>query len=135
MLSKRGNFDSVFSEPVHDFIIKADEVRITSYNVCYTKLLRGGGENDLRTTVEIAKRTVENGMNFLLDFHYSDFWADPAKQVKPKAWENLNINALETAVYLHTIDTLKALKNQGVSPAMVQVGNEITNGLLRNNFV
>jgi len=90
----------------------------------------GGGENDLRTTVEIAKRTVENGMNFLLDFHYSDFWADPAKQVKPKAWENLNINALETAVYLHTIDTLKALKNQGVSPAMVQVGNEITNGLL-----
>jgi arabinogalactan endo-1,4-beta-galactosidase len=69
-------------------------------------------------------------MDFLLDFHYSDFWADPAKQVKPKAWENLHINDLETAVYLHTVDTLKALKNQGVSPAMVQVGNEITNGLL-----
>lgn len=90
----------------------------------------GGGENDLRTTMEIARRTIENGMDFLLDFHYSDFWADPAKQVKPKAWGKLDINSLKTAVYLHTVDTLKTLKNQGISPAMVQVGNEITNGLL-----
>lgn len=90
----------------------------------------GGGGNDLPTAIEIAKRTVESGMDFMLDFHYSDFWADPAKQVKPKTWENLSGEALETAVYLHTADTLKALKNQKLVPAMVQVGNEITKGLL-----
>lgn len=90
----------------------------------------GGGTNDLKTTIEIARRTVENGMEFMLDFHYSDFWADPAKQVKPKAWKNLSYKALETAVYLHTLDTLKALKNQKLIPTMVQVGNEITKGLL-----
>lgn len=90
----------------------------------------GGGMNDLQTTIEIARRTVENGMEFMLDFHYSDFWADPAKQVKPKAWEKLTGKALETAVYLHTVDSLKALKNQKLVPTMVQVGNEITKGLL-----
>lgn len=70
----------------------------------------GGGGNDLETTIEIAERTVQSGMDFMLDFHYSDFWADPAKQVKPKAWKELSGEALETAVYLHTVDTLKALK-------------------------
>ncbi len=90
----------------------------------------GGGTNDLQTTLELAQRAASNGMAFLLDFHYSDFWADPAKQVKPKAWHNLTGRDLETAVYLHTRQTLKALKNHGLTPAMVQVGNEITNGLL-----
>lgn len=90
----------------------------------------GGGGNDLQTTIGIAKRTVESGMDFMLDFHYSDFWADPAKQIKPKAWRKLTGEALETAVYLHTVDTLKALKNRKLVPSMVQVGNEITKGLL-----
>lgn len=90
----------------------------------------GGGGNDLQTTMEIANRAVESGMDFMLDFHYSDFWADPAKQIKPKAWKSLSGAALETAVYLHTLDTLKALKNQKLTPAMVQIGNEITKGLL-----
>ena len=85
----------------------------------------GGGGNDLETTIEIAERTVQSGMDFMLDFHYSDFWADPAKQVKPKAWKELSGEALETAVYLHTVDTLKALKNHKLVPTMVQVGNEI----------
>lgn len=62
----------------------------------------------------------------MLDFHYSDFWADLTKQVKPKAWKELSGEALETAVYLHTVDTLKALKNHKLVPTMVQVGNEIT---------
>lgn len=90
----------------------------------------GGGMNDLETTAALAGRTVEHGMDFMVDFHYSDFWADPGKQVKPKAWENLSGSALETAVYLHTSETLKALKNKKLIPAMVQVGNEITKGLL-----
>ena len=90
----------------------------------------GGGMNDLHTTIKLAKRAKANGMSYLLDFHYSDFWADPAKQIKPKAWANLTGERLETAVYLHTIDTLKAMKNQGLEPEIVQVGNEITKGLL-----
>lgn len=90
----------------------------------------GGGGNNLQTTIELARRTLDNGMSYLLDFHYSDFWADPGKQIKPKAWRCLCGESLETAVYLHTVDTLKALKNEGLVPAMVQVGNEITNGLL-----
>lgn len=90
----------------------------------------GGGGNNLQTTIELARRTLDNGMSYLLDFHYSDFWADPGKQIKPKAWRGLRGESLETAVYLHTVDTLKALKNEGLVPAMVQVGNEITNGLL-----
>lgn len=90
----------------------------------------GGGYNDLQTTAELAGRIVACGMSFMLDFHYSDFWADPAKQIKPKAWKYLQGKELETAVYLHTVDTLKYLKNRGLVPDMVQVGNEITNGLL-----
>lgn len=90
----------------------------------------GGGGNDLLTTAELAARAKAEGLDFLLDFHYSDFWADPAKQVKPKTWQALTGRALCTAVYLHTADTLKFLKNRGLAPAMIQLGNEITNGLL-----
>lgn len=90
----------------------------------------GGGINDLATTAELAARAKENRLDLALDFHYSDFWADPAKQIKPKTWGDLSGEALRTAVYLHTADTLKFLKNRGVVPGMVQIGNEITNGLL-----
>lgn len=90
----------------------------------------GGGMNDLQTTIALARRTVDSGMSYMLDFHYSDFWADPAKQMKPKAWEKLKGKSLEEAVYFYTADTLRALKNEKLVPAMVQVGNEITKGLL-----
>ncbi len=90
----------------------------------------GGGGNDLETTIELAKRTAENGMELLLDLHYSDFWADPSKQIKPKAWEGLCGAKLQRAVYKYTAETLRRFRAEGVSPAMVQVGNEITNGLL-----
>lgn len=90
----------------------------------------GGGCNDLQTTAELAERIINSGMSYMLDFHYSDFWADPAKQIKPKAWMKLSGKELETAVYLHTADTLKYLKNRNLMPQMIQVGNEITNGLL-----
>ena len=80
--------------------------------------------------MEIAQRTMSNGMSYMLDFHYSDFWADPAKQMKPKTWEKLKGKSLETAVYLHTVNTLKTLKNAKLLPKMVQIGNEITKGLL-----
>ncbi|GBF73659.1 hypothetical protein PA598K_01967 [Paenibacillus sp. 598K] len=90
----------------------------------------GGGTNDLAATIALARRTAQHGMQFMLDMHYSDFWADPTTQVKPKAWQELTGTALEDAVYRHTYDTLQALGSQGLAPELIQIGNEITNGLL-----
>lgn len=91
---------------------------------------QSGGYCSLRHTLAMAKRIKAQGMSFLLDFHYSDFWADPGQQKKPKAWENLTGEALEKAVYTFTKETLEALKAEGVMPDMVQIGNEIRSGLL-----
>ena len=93
----------------------------------------GGGGNDLATTVGLARRTLARGMLLLLDFHYSDFWADPAKQFLPKAWRGFTDDALEEALYDFTRRSLLALCAAGAPPSAVQVGNEITNGLLWPN--
>lgn len=88
------------------------------------------GYCSLDHTLQMARKIVENGMSFMLDFHYSDFWADPAQQRKPLAWENLSREQLEEAVYTYTKDTLLAFEDQGTLPDMVQIGNEIRSGLL-----
>jgi arabinogalactan endo-1,4-beta-galactosidase len=90
----------------------------------------GAGGNDLATTIELARRVRAAGMELLLDFHYSDFWADPGKQNVPKAWRGFTGERLEKAVFDYTRETLLALEGAGAPPAMAQVGNEITNGLL-----
>jgi arabinogalactan endo-1,4-beta-galactosidase len=66
----------------------------------------------------------------MIDFHYSDSWADPNKQYKPKAWENLNFSDLKKAVYDHTYDVIAAMKKENITPEWVQIGNEIPNGIL-----
>lgn len=88
------------------------------------------GYCSLDHTLQMARKIAANGMSFLLDFHYSDFWADPAHQKKPKEWEHLSRKQLEDAVYAYTRDTLLALEKQGTLPDMVQIGNEIRSGLL-----
>lgn len=90
----------------------------------------GAGTNDLAKTIELSKRAKAHDMGVLLDFHYSDFWADPGKQILPKAWKGYDEEALEEAVYTYTIAVMERLHAEGVAPTMVQVGNEITNGLL-----
>ncbi len=87
----------------------------------------GGGNNDLAKAIEIGKRATKYKMKLLVDFHYSDFWADPAKQMAPKAWEGLEYFDLQDALYNYTKESLQALKDAGVVVGMVQVGNE-TNG-------
>lgn len=89
-----------------------------------------GGYCSLERTIVMAKKIKQEGFDFLLDFHYSDWWADPGQQRKPKAWENLHGTELEEAVYTYTIKVLCALKEAGVMPDMVQIGNEIRSGLL-----
>ena len=81
-------------------------------------------------TVTMALRAKKMGMRVMINFHYSDSWADPAKQSKPQAWENHSFSELSNDVYNHTFDVLVALKNAGVTPEWVQVGNEIPGGML-----
>lgn len=88
------------------------------------------GYCSLEQTIAMAKRIVEQDMSFMLDFHYSDFWADPGQQNKPKAWEGLTFEELKTAVYEYTRETLLTMKKEGVLPDIVQIGNEIRSGLL-----
>ena len=90
----------------------------------------GGGGCDLASVCGLARRTKDLGLRWQLVFHYSDFWTDPGKQTLPKAWRDLAPRELEGAVYAFTRDTLRHLKDQGLSPELVSVGNEITNGLL-----
>jgi arabinogalactan endo-1,4-beta-galactosidase len=88
------------------------------------------GYNDLAHVLEMARRVKVLGMGLVIDFHYSDDWADPAKQIKPAAWNNLSFDKLETAVHDYSRDVVAALKQQGTLPDMVQIGNEITPGIL-----
>ena len=89
----------------------------------------GGGNNDVLKAVEIGKRATRYGMRLIVDFHYSDFWADPGKQMVPLAWKDMNIREKADALYAFTKDALLTMKAGGVAVGMVQLGNE-TNGAL-----
>ncbi len=89
----------------------------------------GGGNNDVATAIEIGKRATQYGMGIMIDFHYSDFWADPSKQMCPKAWDGMSLEEKETALYDFTYDSLSEIVNAGVNVTMVQVGNETTTGM------
>ena len=90
----------------------------------------GAGTCDLETVLSLARRAKAAGMDWLLDLHYSDFWADPGKQVVPKAWQGLDEDGLAEAVYRFTREVLTRCIAEDLAPGMVQVGNELTNGLL-----
>ena len=87
----------------------------------------GGGNCDINVAREIGLRATANGMKLLVDFHYSDFWADPAKQMAPKAWKSSRTRASQLKAY--TLESLTLLKEAGVDVGMVQLGNESNNGL------
>ncbi len=84
----------------------------------------GGGHNDVKTAAEIGRRAAKYGMKLLVDFHYSDFWADPEKQRVPKAWEGKSRADKGSAIYFFTLDALKEIRDAGGDIGMVQVGNE-----------
>ena len=89
----------------------------------------GGGNNDIDAAVAIGKRAAAAGLSLLVDFHYSDFWADPGKQMIPRAWKGLKYTEKVDALYQFTKESLEKLKAAGVPVSMVQVGNE-TNGAM-----
>jgi beta-galactosidase len=88
------------------------------------------GYCDLPHTLAMAKRVKAAGMKILLDFHYSDYWADPEKQYKPAAWKGQSFPQLKNSLYTYTRSVIKALKDQGTTPDMVQIGNEINHGIV-----
>jgi len=99
------------------------------------------GYNNMAKVVAFASQVKSRGMKLLIDLHYSDTWADPGKQFKPAAWNGHTLNQLKTDVHNHTLNVCNTLKNAGATPDMIQVGNEITPGLLweegrivNNNF-
>ncbi len=106
-------------------------VRIRIWNDPYNSSGNGygGGNNDLDKAIRLGQMVTKAGMRVLIDFHYSDFWADPKKQKAPKAWAGYSIAEKEDAVYKFTLDSLNALRSAGVDVGMVQVGNETNNGI------
>ena len=89
----------------------------------------GGGNNDVEKAATIGKRAAKYGMKLLVDFHYSDFWADPAKQQCPKAWRKKDIDEKSQLLYDFTVESLNAIMKAGADVGMVQIGNEINNAL------
>lgn len=89
----------------------------------------GGGHNDLNTAIAIGQRATSYGMEVLIDFHYSDFWADPNKQMAPKAWQEMTAAEKTDALYSYTKESLNALFDAGVNVTAVQIGNETTTGI------
>jgi arabinogalactan endo-1,4-beta-galactosidase len=91
------------------------------------------GYDNLNRTLLMASRIKTLGLKFLLDLHYSDTWADPGQQTKPTAWQNLSFQSLKDSIYQYTHSVITALKNQNTLPDIVQIGNEITCGMLWND--
>lgn len=90
----------------------------------------GGGSNSLAVDIELAKRAKKAGLKILLDFHYSDSWADPSNQNIPAEWKDLNDNQLNEAIETYTTDCIKKFINEDVCPDIVQIGNELNGGFL-----
>ena len=85
---------------------------------------------DLDYVKGLGKKVKAKGMKVMLDFHYSDTWADPGKQFMPSDWKDHSVEALCDSIYSHTASSLRAMKEAGAEPELIQVGNEITNGML-----
>lgn len=96
----------------------------------HTPDLEGPVCNSLEYTLQLSKRIKQSGMKLLLNFHYSDTWADPGKQFIPEAWETLDFDTLKDSVYQYTLNVIRRFDQEGILPDMVQVGNEINHGML-----
>ncbi len=110
-------------------------IRVRVWNDPYSADGRGygGGNNDVNTAAQIGKRAAGYGMKLLVDFHYSDFWADPGKQKAPKRWSGMSLDEKCTALYNYTAASLKTIRDAGAHIGMVQIGNETTQGIAGEN--
>ncbi len=100
------------------------------FRIFHTPNMEGPVCNDLAYTISLAQKAKQYGFKIFLNFHYSDTWADPGKQYKPAAWEGLSFEVLLDSVYTYTRKVLNTMDAAGVLPDLVQVGNEINNGMI-----
>lgn len=125
LLDKQGFFDLLASSGVN-------YVRLRVWNNPYSSTDAakgyGGGNNDLAKAVEMGQYATNAGMKTLIDFHFSDFWADPSKQKAPKAWSSYTVSEKATAISDYVTSSLNTLKDANVAVGMVQIGNETTAG-------
>ncbi len=106
-------------------------IRVRVWNMPYDRDGNGfgGGNNDVEKAAQIGKRAADHGMKLLVDFHYSDFWADPAKQTEPRDWNYLSTADKQQAMYDYTKESLETIIAAGADVGMVQLGNETNNGM------
>lgn len=116
-----------------DLVAPAEQI-LSAHGVNYSRIriwvASGSGTEDLESALAVARRSTAAGMSILLDFHYSDTWAEPQNQRVPAAWEDLNHEELVETVRTYTEQVVRAFVDQGTPVAMVQVGNEVTKGML-----
>ena len=132
------DFDGNVIDNISDFckFLKDDcgitNIRVRVWNDPYDSEGNGygGGDNDVETAVKIAEGCADAGLKMLVDFHYSDFWADPSKQQPPKAWKDYGLEEKEEAIRTFTTDSLEKIAATGAEIDMVQVGNETTNSFV-----
>ncbi|MCF6357318.1 MAG: arabinogalactan endo-1,4-beta-galactosidase [Draconibacterium sp.] len=98
--------------------------------IFHTPEMDGSVCNDLDYTIKLAQKAKKFGFKILLNFHYSDTWADPGHQIIPAAWRNLSFELVQDSLYNYTKSVIDAMDNAGVLPDMVQIGNEINNGMM-----
>jgi arabinogalactan endo-1,4-beta-galactosidase len=111
-------------------ILKNNGFNIIRLRIFVNPNKQGMVTNDLSYTLDLAKRAKAHKMKLLLNFHYSDTWADPQKQYKPAAWANMPFDELKQTVQSYTASVIETFKKENVLPDMVQIGNEITPGML-----
>lgn len=106
-------------------------IRVKLWNDPYDEQGRGygGGNSDIKKAVAIAERAKKAGLKFILDFHYSDFWSDPGRQLAPKAWAGFNLEEKAKALHDFTVESMMTILETGVDLAIVQIGNEINHGI------
>jgi arabinogalactan endo-1,4-beta-galactosidase len=118
-------------------VLKFSKERGLNYIRCRIFVNPGSSEADVCQStsyvISWAKRVNAAGLQFMLDFHYSDTWADPGKQTKPSAWRSIAADSLAKQLYTYTKDTLTQFKDAGITIDSIQIGNEITNGMLWND--
>jgi arabinogalactan endo-1,4-beta-galactosidase len=111
-------------------IFKSNGYNYGRVRIFHTPNMQGPVCNSLDYTIELSKKIKASGMKLLLNFHYSDTWADPGKQIKPEAWLGLDFATLTDSVYVYSKTVIEKMDAAGVLPDMVQVGNEITPGMI-----
>ncbi|KAA9005440.1 arabinogalactan endo-1,4-beta-galactosidase [Paenibacillus spiritus] len=124
---KNGKVRDIFDILKNDYQINSARIRVW---VNPNMSDYANGYMNAEKAAALAKRAKAAGMSVMLTLHYSDSWADPGQQTKPYAWQSFNFTQLMDAVYSHTVYVMNTMKNAGVTPDWVQIGNETNNGML-----